>query len=381
MKQSIETLCVHGGEHRFPDGARSLTVPIYQTAAFSHLETGHNEHGFDYTRLSNPTRQHLEETVSALEGAAGTIAFASGMAAISTVFELFAPGDHIICSADLYGGTVLLFDLVEKKNGLRFTFVDTTDLKQVEQALEPGTKAIYIETPSNPMMNVTDIRGCAALAKQAGVQLIVDNTFLSPYLQNPIALGADLVVHSGTKFLAGHNDTISGFLCAADGGVAERLRKLAATMGNVLSPFDSYLMLRGIKTLAVRMERQQQTAMAIAKWLQTQEKVTKVYYVGLPDHPGYAVNAAQSRGAGGMLSFAVDSHETALKILKNVKVITFAESLGGPESLITLPALQTHRDVAPAEREKLGITDSLLRFSVGLENAEDLMKDLEQAMA
>lgn len=381
MKQSIETLCVHGGEHRFPDGARSLTVPIYQTAAFSHLETGHNEHGFDYTRLSNPTRQHLEETVSALEGAAGTIAFASGMAAISTVFELFAPGDHIICSADLYGGTVLLFDLVEKKNGLRFTFVDTTDLKQVEQALEPETKAIYIETPSNPMMNVTDIRGCAALAKRAGVQLIVDNTFLSPYLQNPIALGADLVVHSGTKFLAGHNDTISGFLCAADEAVAERLRKLAATMGNVLSPFDSYLMLRGIKTLAVRMERQQQTAMAIAKWLQTQEKVTKVYYAGLPDHPGYAVNAAQSRGAGGMLSFAVDSHETALKILKNVKVITFAESLGGPESLITLPALQTHRDVAPAEREKLGITDSLLRFSVGLENAEDLMKDLEQAMA
>ena len=380
MKQSIETLCVHGGEHRFPDGARSLTVPIYQTAAFSHLETGHNEHGFDYTRLSNPTRQHLEETVSALEGAVDTIAFASGMAAISTVFELYAPGDHIICSADLYGGTVLLFDLVEKKNGLRFTFVDTTDLKQVEQALEPGTKAIYVETPSNPMMNVTDIRGCAALAKKAGVQLIVDNTFLSPYLQNPIALGADLVVHSGTKFLAGHNDTISGFLCAAESATAERLRKLAVTMGNVLSPFDSYLMLRGIKTLAVRMERQQQSAMAIAKWLQTQEKVTRVYYAGLPDHPGYAVNAAQSRGAGGMLSFAVDSHETALKILKNVKVITFAESLGGPESLITLPALQTHRDVAPAEREKLGITDSLLRLSVGLENAEDLMADLAQAM-
>ncbi len=381
MKQSIETLCVHGGAHRFPDGARSLTVPIYQTAAFSHLETGHNEHGFDYTRLSNPTRQHLEETVSSLEGAADTVAFASGMAAIAAVFELYAPGDHIICSADLYGGTVLLFDLVEKKNGLRFTFVDTTDLSQVEQALEPGTKAIYLETPSNPMMNVTDIRGCAALAKKAGAQLIVDNTFLSPYLQNPIALGADLVVHSGTKFLAGHNDTICGFLCAADQMTAERLRKLAVTMGNVLSPFDSYLVLRGIKTLAVRMERQQQTALAIAKWLRTQEKVTRVYYAGLEEHPGYAVNAAQSRGAGGMLSFAVDSHETALKILKTVKVITFAESLGGPESLITLPALQTHRDVAPAEREKLGITDSLLRMSVGLENAGDLMADLAQAMA
>lgn len=381
MKQSIETLCVHGGEHRFPDGARSLTVPIYQTAAFSHLQTGHNEHGFDYTRLSNPTRQHLEEMVSALEGAAETIAFASGMAAIATVFELYAPGDHIICSADLYGGTVLLFDLVGKKNGLRFSFVDTTDLKQVEQALEPGTRAIYVETPSNPMMNVTDLRGCAALAKAAGAHFIVDNTFLSPYLQNPIALGADLVVHSGTKFLAGHNDTISGFICAAGAELGQRLRKLAVTMGNVLSPFDSYLMLRGIKTLAVRMERQQQTALAIARWLETQEKVTRVYYAGLPSHPGYELNAAQSRGAGGMLSFAVDSHETALKILKGVKVITFAESLGGPESLITLPALQTHRDVAPAEREKLGITDCLLRLSVGLENADDLMADLEQAMA
>ena len=381
MKQSIETLCVHGGDHKFPDGSRSLTVPIYQTAAFSHLETGHNEHGFDYTRLSNPTRQHLEETVSALEGAAGTVAFASGMAAIATVFELFSPGDHIICSTDLYGGTVLLFNLVSKKNGLRFSFVDTTDLNQVAQALEPDTKAIYVETPSNPMMNVTDIRGCAALAKSVGAHFIVDNTFLSPYLQNPIALGADLVVHSGTKFLAGHNDTISGFLCAADAALAEKLRKLAVTMGNVLSPFDSYLMLRGIKTLAVRMERQQATALVIAKWLETQPKVTKVYYVGLPSHPGYELNASQSRGAGGMLSFSVDSHETALKILKGVKVITFAESLGGPESLITLPALQTHRDVAPADREKLGITDSLLRFSVGLENAQDLIDDLAQAMA
>ena len=380
MKQSIETLCVHGGDHAFVDGARSLTMPIYQSAAFSHLVPGHNEHGFDYTRISNPTRQHLEETVSALEGAAYTIAFTSGMAAISCMFEQFAPGDQIVCSADLYGGTVLLMDLVNKKNGIRFTFVDTTDRSAVEAAVTAETKAIYIETPSNPMMNVTDIRFCAETAHGVGAKLIVDNTFLSPYFQNPIGLGADIVIHSGTKFLGGHNDTISGFICCADKALGERLHKIAYAMGSTLSPFDSYMMIRGIKTLAVRMERQQQTALAIANWLTTQEKVAKVYYVGLPDHPGYELNAKQSRGSGSMLSFALDTPETALKILQNVKVATFAESLGGPETLITIPAIQTHKDVAEADRLKLGITNSLLRMSVGLENAEDLIADLDQAM-
>ena len=380
MKQSIETICVHGGDHSFPDSARSITVPIYQSAAFSHLQTGHNEHGFDYTRISNPTRQHLEETVSALEGAKKTIAFTSGMAAISCVFELFGPGDHVVCSEDLYGGTVLYMNLVAQKNGVRFTFVDTTDNEKLAAAMEPGTKAIYIETPSNPMMNVTDIRFCAEQAKKYGSLLIVDNTFLSPYFQNPIALGADISLHSGTKFLGGHNDTISGFLCMADSELGERLHKIAYAQGSTLSPFDSYLMIRGIKTLAVRMERQQQTALAIAAWLKKQPKVTGVYYVGLPEHPGYDLNASQSRGSGSMLSFSVDCHETALKILQGVKVATFAESLGGPETLITLPALQTHRDVAERDRLRLGITDSLLRMSVGLENAEDLIADLDQAM-
>ena len=380
MKQSIETICVHGGDHSFPDSARSITVPIYQSAAFSHLQTGHNEHGFDYTRISNPTRQHLEETVSALEGAKKTIAFTSGMAAISCVFELFGPGDHVVCSEDLYGGTVLYMNLVAQKNGVRFTFVDTTDNEKLAAAMEPGTKAIYIETPSNPMMNVTDIRFCAEQAKKFGSLLIVDNTFLSPYFQNPIALGADISLHSGTKFLGGHNDTISGFLCMADSELGERLYKIAYAQGSTLSPFDSYLMIRGIKTLAVRMERQQQTALAIAAWLKKQPRVTGVYYVGLPEHPGYDLNASQSRGSGSMLSFSVDCHETALKILQGVKVATFAESLGGPETLITLPALQTHRDVAESDRLRLGITDSLLRMSVGLENAEDLIADLDQAM-
>ena len=380
MGKNIETLCVHGGEHRFPDGRDSISMPIYQTATFAHPDLGHSPDRFYYTRLTNPTRNVLEETVSALEGAADTIAFTSGMAAIAAVFELFCPGDRILCSADLYGGTVLLFDLVSRKNGLILDFVDTTDEKALTNAMDGTVKAIYIETPSNPMMNVTDIALCASLAKQYGAMLIVDNTFLSPYFQNPIALGADICVHSGTKYLGGHNDTLAGFVCVSDMALAEKLRKITAATGGLLAPFDCWLMIRGIKTLAVRMERAQENAKAIAAWLLTHPKVTKVHYVGLPDHPGYAVNSRQSRGSGAMLSFAVDSHETALQILDKVKVITFAESLGGPESLITLPVTQTHADVPEAERLKLGITDSLLRLSVGLENVNDLIDDLRQAM-
>jgi cystathionine gamma-synthase len=380
MEKNLETRCVHGGEHRFPDGRDALSMPIYQTAAFAHPDLGHSPDRFYYTRLTNPTRGHLEETVSSLEGAADTVAFATGMAAITAVFELFSPGDRILCSADLYGGTVLLFDLVEKKNGLILEFVDTTDPAALTAAMATAPKALYIETPSNPMMNVTDIGLCAKLAKEQGALLIVDNTFLSPYFQNPIALGADLVVHSGTKYLGGHNDTLAGFVCAADADVAEKVRKISIATGGNLAPFDSWLMIRGIKTLAVRMERAQENALAIAKFLRTHPKVTKVHYVGLPEHPGYAVNAKQSRGSGAMLSFAVDSHETALRVLEKVQIITFAESLGGPESLITLPVTQTHADVAPEERERLGITDSLLRLSVGLEHVDDLIEDLKQAI-
>ena len=380
MEKKLDTLCIHGADHRFPDGRDSISVPIYQTATFAHPDLGHSPDRFYYTRLTNPTRNHLEETVSALEGAADTVAFATGMAAIAAVFELFSPGDRIVCSADLYGGTVLLFDLVSRKNGLVLDFVDTTDEAALAAALESGAKGIYIETPSNPMMNVTDIALCADYAKKAGALLIVDNTFLSPYFQNPIALGADLVVHSGTKYLGGHNDTLAGFVCAADTAVAEKIRKISSATGGNLAPFDSWLMIRGIKTLAVRMERAQENAITIAKWLKNHPKVTGVHYVGLPEHPGYAVNAKQSRGSGAMLSFAVDSHETALKVLANVKIITFAESLGGPESLITLPVTQTHADVPEEERLKLGITDSLLRLSVGLENVQDLIADLAQAI-
>ena len=381
MSASIETRCVHGDEHKFKDNFQSLSMPIYQTAAFGHPDLGHSPERFYYTRLTNPTRLQAEETVSSLEGAADTVAFSSGMAAITAVFELFAPGDRIVCSADLYGGTVLLMDLIEKKKGLVPVPVDTTDESALRAAITPGTRAVYIETPSNPMMNVTDIALCAELAASVGAMLIVDNTFLSPYLQNPLALGADISLHSGTKYLGGHNDTISGFVCVKDKTLGEKLHKISYTMGATLSPFDSWLMIRGIKTLAVRMERAQENALAIAKWLKTQEKVEKVYYVGLPEHPGYEINRRQARGSGAMLSFAVDSKETALQILDKVKIITFAESLGGPESLITFPATQTHADVSREDREKLGITDCFLRMSVGLENADDLIRDLEQAMA
>ena len=381
MADSIETRCVHGGDHKFQDNYQSLSMPIYQTAAFGHPDLGHSPERFYYTRLTNPTRLPLEETVSSLEGAVDTVAFTSGMAAITAAFELFAPGDRIVCSADLYGGTVLLFDLVEKKKGLILELVDTTDPDALRAAITPGTKGVYIETPSNPMMNVTDIGLCAELAKSVGAMLIVDNTFLSPYFQNPLALGADISIHSGTKYLGGHNDTIAGFVCVADKAVGEKLHKISYTLGATLAPFDSWLLLRGIKTLAVRMERAQENALAIAQWLKTQPRVKKVYYVGLPEHPGYDINRKQSRGSGAMLSFTLDSAETALQVLAKVKIITFAESLGGPESLITLPATQTHADVSAEDREKLGITDSFLRMSVGLENVQDLIADLQQAMA
>ena len=381
MSKSIETRCVHGGNHKFHDAYQSLSTPIYQTAAFGHPDLGHSPDRFYYTRLTNPTRTQVEETVSSLENAAAAIGFTSGMAAITAVFELFRPGDHIVCSADLYGGTVLLFDSISKKNGLKLTMADSTDPAQVEAAMTPETRAIYIETPSNPMMNVTDIAACSAIAKKYGALLIVDNTFLSPYFQNPIDLGADIVIHSGTKYLGGHNDTIAGFVCLKDMTYQEKLYKISYTLGATLSPFDSWLMLRGIKTLAIRMERAQENALAIANWLQTMPQVEKVYYVGLPEHPGYETNRKQSRGSGAMLSFTMVSKELAVQVLEKVKLITFAESLGGPETLITFPATQTHADISPEDREKLGITDSFLRMSVGLENAQDLIGDLKQAMA
>lgn len=380
MEYKIDTRCIHGDntltkEH--PYG--SVGTPIYQTATFAHPGVGAST-GYDYTRESNPTRAELESIVSSLEGAYDTVACSTGMAAISICLNLFRAGDHIVCSEDLYGGSVRLFGTIGENNGLSFSYADTSDGRLVEQSIRENTKALYIETPSNPTMKVTDLREMKRLADKYGLFLIVDNTFLSPYFQNPLALGADIVLHSGTKFLGGHNDTLAGILCTSRKDLAERIRYLYKTVGCCLSPFDSFLMIRGIKTLSVRMEKQQRNARVLAEWLKGQEKVEAVYYAGLPEHPGYEVNKSQAKGAGSMISFRVDSAETAIQILERVKLIAYAESLGGVESLITYPMIQTHGDVPEDIREKLGITDSFLRLSVGIENVDDLIEDLKQAL-
>lgn len=379
MKYNIETRCIHGEgvEKTHPFGA--VSVPIYQTATFAHPGIGETT-GHNYTRESNPTRDELENIISSLEGAIDTVACSSGMAAIRLCMEMFDLGDHIICTDDLYGGSVRLFDSVGKTHGLEFSYVDTSDISQVKDAIKENTAALYIETPSNPTMKVTDLIQIVKLAKQYKLYVIVDNTFLSPYFQNPLKLGADVVIHSGTKFLGGHNDTLAGFFSTNNKYVADKLRFLYKTTGSNLSPFDSFLIIRGIKTLSVRMEKQQANALAIAEWLKEQDKITEVYYVGLPEHPGYEINRKQATGAGSMISFKTDTEATARKVLEKLKLIQFAESLGGVESLITYPMLQTHGDVPVEKREKLGITENFLRLSVGIENVEDLIGDLKQAL-
>ena len=379
MTYKTDTVCVHGQNiycRQHPYGA--VATPIYQTATFSHPAVGSST-GFDYSRESNPTRSELEETINGLEHAVLSLACSSGMAALTLCLELFDSGDHILCTEDLYGGSVRLFSSLGKKRGISFSYADTSNIEETRARITPQTKALYIETPSNPTMGVTDIRAMKKLTDEYSLLLIADNTFLSPYFQNPLDLGADLVIHSGTKFLNGHNDVLAGFVCTNREDLAEQLRYLYKTVGSCLSAFDSYLLLRGLKTLAVRMERQQKNALQIAQWLKKQPQVTDVLYIGLPKHPGYEVNLSQSRGFGSMISFHVDSKETAIRILNSVKLITYAESLGGTESLITYPRLQTHADVPEEIRERLGINDRLLRFSVGLEDVEDLIADLKQA--
>jgi cystathionine gamma-synthase len=372
----ISTICVHGCEKKF-DTTGAVAVPIFASATFAHPGVGQST-GFDYSRSLNPTNVHLEDTVAALEGGSEAIAFSSGMAAVSALMELFSPGDHIIASDDLYGGTVRLFSHVSQKNGVKVSYAAAS--KDLEKEITPSTKAIFIETPSNPMMRVTDIAAVAAITQKNNLLLIVDNTFLTPYFQKPFSLGADIVLHSGTKYLGGHNDTLAGLLVVKERSLAEKIRFIAKTTGGCLSPFDSFLIIRGIKTLAIRMERQQETAMKIVPWLLEQSAVKKVYYPGLREHPDYEISRRQASGFGAMLSFSVRDGRTAAKILENVKIIKYAESLGGAESLITYPMLQTHADLPESERNARGIDDCLLRLSVGLEAADDLIADLKQAL-
>ena len=381
MSLSIESRCIHleGDDPAARYGA--ISFPIYQTATFAHPALGEST-GYDYSRVQNPTRQQLEKTVAALEQGTDAIAFSTGMAAILAVMELFAPGDHIVTEADLYGGTPRLFHTVSEPRGITFTTVNFSDgTAQVTAAIRPETKALYIETPTNPMMHVTDIRAAAELAHAHGALLIVDNTFLSPYLQNPLTLGADIVVHSGTKYLSGHNDTLAGFAVVKDAALAARLREISKTIGANLAPFDAWLLLRGIQTLAVRMDRAEENAMALAQWLKTRPEVTRVIYPGLPEHPGHALMKQQARGFGAMLTFEVRDKREVPVLLKAVRLIRFAESLGGTESLLTYPITQTHADVPPEVLAANGLTDRILRLSVGIENINDLRADLEQAFA
>lgn len=380
MERGINTRCLHLEETEGKtENYGAISYPIYQTATYAHPGVGQST-GFDYSRLQNPTKEHLEKIVASLEHGCDALALSTGMAAITLLMELFKPGDHLIVDSDLYGGSIRLFRKVSRKNGITFSAVDSYQ-DDVESFVKEETKAIYIETPTNPMMNVTDIGKLSEIAKRHNLLLIVDNTFLSPYFQNPLTLGADIVVHSGTKFLGGHNDTLAGFLVTNREEISEQLRFLIKTTGAGLAPFDSWLILRGIKTLGIRMEQAQKNALEIANWLKTQPAVTKVIYPGLPEHPGYEIMKKQARGFGSMLTFYVDSKEHAFEILEKVRMIKFAESLGGVETLLTYPTTQTHADVPQEIREKNGITDCTLRLSVGIEDARDLIAELTQVFA
>lgn len=372
-----ETKCAHAGG--FDKATGALSVPIYQSATFKHTALG-DDGEYSYSRLQNPTRQALENAVAELEGGVGAIAFTTGMAAHVALFELFSPGDHIIATEDIYGGTTRLLRTINKKNGVECSFVDTSDIKAIESAITKNTKAIFIETPTNPMMHVTSIVTTSKLAKKHGLKVIVDNTFLTPYYLQPLSLGADIVTHSGTKFLSGHNDTLAGFVVFKDKAVEEEVRYIAKTIGACLSPFDSWLLLRGLKTLPIRMDRSQENAQKIVEFLLGHKKVKKVYYAGLEDSKGYDIMKDEASGFGSMISFEVDSHETVKQVLAGVKVIYFAESLGGVETLVTFPSVQTHGDIPVEEKDKRGINDRLLRLSIGIENVADLLDDLRVAL-
>ncbi len=374
----IKTKCVHGAIDK-NNTTMSLTVPIYQSATFSHPTFGESS-GYDYSRLSNPTRDALEGLVATLEGGKHCLAFSSGMASTSTLMELFNAGDHIIASNDLYGGSIRLFSTINTKNGLKFDYDDFSDLSRVESLVNENTKAIFVETPTNPMMNVCDIKAVSEICKRHNLLLIVDNTFLTPVLCNPLELGADIVLHSGTKYLCGHNDTLAGFLVLNDDEITEKLRYIHKTLGNCLSPFDSFLLIRGIKTLSIRIQRMEENAIKIAQYLEKHPKIKKVYYTGLTDHAGYEISKRQAKGFGAMLSFRTDTFETCKNFLNNTNVILFAESLGGTETLVTYPMTQTHGDLAKEDREAKGIDETLLRLSVGIEDVTDLINDIEQAL-
>ncbi|MDR1908368.1 MAG: PLP-dependent aspartate aminotransferase family protein [Spirochaetaceae bacterium] len=378
-RYGFDTLAVHGAE-LFEPVTGAVSVPIYQSSTFRHPGLNRST-GFDYSRTANPTRRALERAVALLEGGPYGLAFATGMGAISALMKVFEPGAHFIVSEDLYGGTYRLLDGYYRRYGYRFSWVDTSDPARMEAALLPETRALFIETPSNPMMKVTDIARAAELIHRRGGLLIVDNTFLSPYYQKPLSLGADIVVHSATKYLAGHNDTLAGLIVHKRDDLEEDLQTALKSEGATLGPFDAWLALRGLKTLAIRMKRQSESAARIARWLRSHPQVEKVFYPGFEDHPQYALSQAQTSGSGGMISFYLRDPAHAPALLSGVSLILFAESLGGVESLLTYPLTQTHQAIPEAMRRAAGVDERLMRLSVGIEDPEDLIADLDQALA
>jgi cystathionine beta-lyase/cystathionine gamma-synthase len=378
-KSGFATRAIHAGQPPDPTTG-SVTVPIYQTSTYVHDELGHHK-GYEYARVQNPTRQALEKNVAALENGLAGHAFASGMAAISTLLTLTRAGSHVVCSQNVYGGTYRFFSQILERYGLRFSWVDTTNPETVERSMTEETRLVYVETPTNPMMEVTDIAAVADIAHRRGALLAVDNTFLSPRFQRPLELGADVVIHSTTKFLNGHSDSIGGILVSSRDKDAEWFAFVQKSVGAILSPFDCFLVLRGIKTLAVRMDRHESSGRAIAEFLNAHPKVKRVLYPGLADHPGYEVQSRQATGYGALITFDLGSYDAAKKLLDNLQVMSLAESLGGVETLISHPASMTHASVPREQREALGMTDGVVRVSVGLEDLEDLVDDLESALA
>nr|WP_262507762.1 cystathionine gamma-synthase [Sediminibacterium ginsengisoli] len=380
MPMKLATKYIHAGTEPDPSTGAIMT-PIYQTSTYVQEAPGVNK-GYEYARSQNPTRKALEDAYAQIENGKFGLAFGSGVAATDAVIKLLEPGDEVIAANDMYGGTYRLFTKIFAKYGIRFTYVDTTDVSNISKALSPATKLIWIETPTNPLMNITDIAAVAAIASAANVLLCVDNTFASPYLQNPLDLGADIVMHSATKYLGGHSDVIQGCLVMNDEALREKLYFIQKSCGAVPGPMDCFLVLRGIKTLHVRMQRHCENGEKVAHYLRNHSKVGKVYWSGFEDHPGYAVASKQMRGFGGMMSFELkdDSVDEAKRVLAATRIFALAESLGGVESLINHPASMTHASIPREERIKNGLSDSLIRLSVGIEDAADLIADLAQAI-
>jgi cystathionine beta-lyase/cystathionine gamma-synthase len=377
-RPGFATRAIHDGQA--PDALTgAVNVPIYLTSTYRQEAIGKNK-GHEYARLTNPTRDALEESMASLEGGTSAHAFASGMAAITALFTMMKSGDHIVCSDNMYGGTTRLFDKILSRFGLTFSYVDTSSLSQVADAIRPETRLVHIETPTNPMMTITDIRAVADVCHSKGVELSVDNTFLSPYLQQPIELGADIVMHSTTKFLNGHSDGLGGVLIGTTPEHAETFRFVQKCTGGILSPFESYLLLRGVKTLAVRMKQHDANGMAVARFLQQHPKVKRTFYPGLEDHPQHDLAKRQQRGFGSMLSIETGSLENANTFAQALRLCLFAESLGGVETLVCHPASMTHAALGDDGRARLGITDGLIRISVGIEDEADIIADLAQAL-